>query len=47
MVAARGFDVLDLTPISMMTESAREASDFLKALAHESRLHILCQRVNG
>ncbi|MGO9743672.1 MAG: ArsR/SmtB family transcription factor [Roseiarcus sp.] len=47
MVAARGFDVLDLTPISMMTESAREASDFLKALAHESRLHILCQLVNG
>ncbi len=47
MVGARGFDVLDLTPISMMAESAREASDFLKALAHESRLHILCQLVNG
>jgi ArsR family transcriptional regulator len=30
-----------------MSESAREASDFLKALAHESRLMILCNLVDG
>lgn len=33
--------------MSAMTDSAREASEFLKALAHESRLHILCQLVDG
>lgn len=33
--------------MSEMADSAREASDFLKALAHESRLHILCQLVDG
>jgi DNA-binding transcriptional ArsR family regulator len=30
-----------------MSESAREASDFLKALAHESRLQILCKLADG
>ena len=33
--------------MSLMTANAREASEFLKALAHESRLHILCKLVDG
>ncbi len=33
--------------MNAMSESAREASEFLKALAHESRLHILCHLVEG
>ncbi len=30
-----------------LMESARNASDFMKALAHEGRLMILCQLANG
>jgi len=30
-----------------MAESAREATEFLKALAHESRLMILCDLLEG
>jgi DNA-binding transcriptional ArsR family regulator len=30
-----------------MGESAREASEFLKALVHKSRLNILCKLVDG
>jgi len=33
--------------MNQMMESAREAANLLKALAHESRLHILCQLVDG
>ena len=33
--------------IDRMAESAREASGFLKALAHESRLMILCNLLDG
>jgi ArsR family transcriptional regulator, virulence genes transcriptional regulator len=33
--------------IEQMAESAREASEFLKALAHESRLLILCNLLEG
>ncbi len=33
--------------MAAMSESAREASDFLKALAHESRLQILCSLIDG
>ena len=33
--------------IDRMAESAREASEFLKALAHESRLMILCNLLDG
>ena len=33
--------------IDAMSDSAREAADFLKALAHESRLQILCHLVDG
>jgi ArsR family transcriptional regulator len=33
--------------VDKMANSAREASEFLKALAHESRLMILCNLLNG
>jgi len=33
--------------VERMGEHAREASDFLKALAHESRLMILCDLLHG
>ena len=33
--------------VDMMIASAREASDFLKALSHEARLVILCLLVKG
>lgn len=33
--------------IDLMIENAREASDFLKALSHETRLVILCLLVEG
>jgi DNA-binding transcriptional ArsR family regulator len=33
--------------VDRMAERAREASDFLKALAHESRLMILCDLLRG
>ena len=33
--------------LDSMSKSARDASDFLKALAHESRLQILCKLVDG
>jgi DNA-binding transcriptional ArsR family regulator len=33
--------------INLMIENAREASDFLKALSHETRLVILCLLVQG
>ena len=33
--------------LDRMVDSAREASDFLKALAHESRLVILCDLIQG
>jgi DNA-binding transcriptional ArsR family regulator len=33
--------------IDRMADNAREASDFLKALAHESRLMILCNLLDG
>jgi len=33
--------------LARMSKSAREASEFLKALAHESRLMILCHLMSG
>jgi DNA-binding transcriptional ArsR family regulator len=33
--------------MTLMSANARDASEFLKALAHESRLHILCKLVDG
>jgi len=35
------------TDLDRMEENARRASDFLKALAHESRLMILCILADG
>jgi DNA-binding transcriptional ArsR family regulator len=37
----------DLDGMSGMSEKAKEASDFLKALAHEARLMILCILCDG
>jgi DNA-binding transcriptional ArsR family regulator len=37
----------DPVKVDRMADSAREASDFLKALAHESRLMLLCNLLNG
>ena len=39
--------VLSERDVDAMTESARAASEFLKALAHESRLQILCKLADG
>ena len=33
---------IDSDELDLLVEKARRASDFLKALAHESRLLILC-----
>ena len=43
-------DVTQLQPnvdVRRMAARAREASEFLKALAHESRLMILCDLLRG
>lgn len=37
----------EILDFSEMMDSARDASAFLKALAHEGRLMILCHLVNG
>lgn len=37
----------EVVKVDQMGESAREASEFLKALAHESRLMILCNLLGG
>ncbi len=37
----------DAVKVDRMADRAREASDFLKALAHESRLMILCNLLDG
>jgi DNA-binding transcriptional ArsR family regulator len=37
----------DTMNVDRMADSAREASEFLKALAHESRLMILCNLLDG
>lgn len=38
---------LDEDEIEQMMENARHATDFLKALAHEGRLMILCHLASG
>lgn len=40
-------DGADAEAIDAMMDSAKEATDFLKALAHEGRLMILCRLVEG
>ena len=47
MPRANQTSALSARDIDAMAQSAREASDFLKALAHESRLHSLCKLVDG
>jgi DNA-binding transcriptional ArsR family regulator len=47
MLRAKLSPTLTRRETDAMSESAREASEFLKALAHESRLQILCKLVNG
>ena len=47
MARAKGALVLTEREVDGMTESARDAADFLKALSHESRLLILCQLSDG
>ncbi len=47
MLGFAGGDRLDAIDVERMARSAREASDFLKALAHESRLMILCDLIGG
>ncbi len=42
MALAKAVRPRDVLKVDRMGDSAREASDFLKALAHESRLVILC-----
>ncbi len=37
----------DRLEVDRMAGNAREASEFLKALAHESRLMILCNLLDG
>lgn len=38
---------IDADELDQLVEKARRASDFLKALAHESRLLILCSLAEG
>lgn len=40
-------DAVDKDEVEAMMQSAKEATDFLKALAHEGRLMILCRLVEG
>lgn len=44
---AKRMPALTEQEIAAMSQSAREASEFLKALAHESRLQILCKLSDG
>jgi DNA-binding transcriptional ArsR family regulator len=47
MALAKKTKIQDVVEIDLMADSAREASEFLKALAHESRLMILCNLLEG
>ena len=47
MALPRMQDVTTSADLDRMVEKAREASDFLKALSHESRLLILCTLCEG
>ena len=47
MVLARAVEQREAVDIGRMSENAREATEFLKALAHESRLLILCDLLEG
>ncbi len=47
MRRAQRLPTLSESDTNAIAASAREASAFLKALAHESRLHILCKLADG
>jgi DNA-binding transcriptional ArsR family regulator len=47
MALAKSVEHRDMVDVDRMAESAREATEFLKALAHESRLLILCDLLDG
>jgi len=47
VAAAKRKEVEMFDGLSEIADSARDAADFLKALAHESRLHILCLLCQG
>jgi len=47
MDLASTVDSRERVDVDRMAQSAREAADFLKALAHESRLLILCNLLDG
>ena len=47
MALARAVKQHPPVKIDRMADSARDASEFLKALAHESRLMILCNLLDG
>ena len=47
MALAKEIGQPDTLDADRMAASAREASEFLKALAHESRLLILCDLLDG
>ena len=47
MALAKSVEHRDMVDVDRLAESAREATEFLKALAHESRLLILCDLLDG
>jgi len=47
MAILEGVDLRDDAQLDEMAENAKNASDFLKALAHEGRLMILCYLATG
>lgn len=47
MAVAKPAEHRDTVDIDKMADRAREATEFLKALAHESRLLILCDLLEG
>jgi DNA-binding transcriptional ArsR family regulator len=46
-LARKAVEHLESVDLDQMGQSAREATEFLKALAHESRLLILCDLLDG
>ena len=47
MALAKTATRFESVKVDQMADTAREASEFLKALAHESRLMILCNLLDG
>ena len=47
MTLAKAVNHEEVVKVDQMADTAREASAFLKALGHESRLMILCNLLDG